>query len=175
MSNTAPATLITWYLHMTDRAQFAPAFLPDTAVQLIPLRRIDLAYYKFLYTSVGEQLRWRDRIIMPESELHAALTRPGVRVTALFVDGVPAGYYELVPDADGSTELAYFGLRPQFHGGGLGKHLLSAAIAEGWDAGAARIWLHTCNLDAPSALPNYQKRGFFIYETTEIAMPDRYK
>jgi GNAT superfamily N-acetyltransferase len=42
----------------------------------------------------------------------------------------------------------------------LGKHLLSAAIAQAWRDGAKRVWLHTCTLDDAAALPNYLKRGF---------------
>jgi len=26
--------------------------------------------------------------------------------------------------------------------------------------GATRVWLHTCTLDGPAALPNYLARGF---------------
>ena len=37
------------------------------------------------------------------------------------------------------TEIAYFGLRPEYFGGGLGKHLLSYGIARAWDGGAKRV------------------------------------
>ena len=37
-----------------------------------------------------------------------------------------------------------------------------------------RVWLHTCNLDGPHALSNYQKRGFRIYEVIEEPMPELY-
>lgn len=170
-----PDTLITYYLHMTSRADFVPGFIDDDRLHIIPMRQPDVRYYKFLYTSVGETLRWRDRLLMPEDELLAALRRPGCHVSALFVDGVPAGYFELLKDDQEVTELAYFGLRPEFYGRRLGKHLLSCAIQRAWDDGAKRIWVHTCNLDAPAALPNYQKRGFMIYDVVTMPMPDRYK
>ena len=37
----------------------------------------------------------------------------------------------------------------------------------------SRVWLHTCTLDHPHALPNYQKRGFAPYktETYEVNFP----
>lgn len=171
-----PETLITWYLHMTDPAQFVPAAPADADddVVMLALRQPDVRYYKFLYTAVGEAWRWRDRIIMPEDELAGLIARPNVSIHVMYVRGAPAGYFELVSEADKSTELAYFGLRPGFVGRGYGKALLSAAIARAWDEGAARIWVHTCNLDAPGALPNYQKRGFVIYDTIEESMPERY-
>jgi GNAT superfamily N-acetyltransferase len=170
-----PDTLITYYLHMTSPADFVPGFIDDDRLTIIPMRQPDVRYYKFLYTSVGETLRWRDRLLMPEADLLNALRQPGCSVSVLFVDGVPAGYYELVKDSQAVTELAYFGLRPEFHGQGLGKHLLSCAIQQAWDADAVRLWVHTCNLDAPAALPNYQKRGFTIYDIVTVPMPDRYK
>jgi hypothetical protein len=30
-----------------------------------------------------------------------------------------------------------------------------------------RVWLHTCSLDHPAALANYQARGFRIFDTVE--------
>ena len=70
---------------------------------------------------------------------------------------------------DDSTEIAYFGLLPEFLGRGLGKYLLTVAVREAWTGGACRVWLHTCTLDDKAALPNYVARGFraFKRETYE--------
>jgi len=38
--------------------------------------------------------------------------------------------------------------------------MLSAAAERAWSLGASRVWLHTCTLDYPIALPNYLARGF---------------
>ena len=62
-------------------------------------------------------------------------------------------------------EIAYFGLAPGAIGLGLGKHLLSCAVRDAWAAGPSRVWVHTCTLDHPHALPNYQTRGFTVYRT----------
>ncbi len=172
----APAKLITTYLHMTAPSDFQPAFLPTNAltdVTLMRLNGVDVQYYRFLYGSVGEPWRWRDRLVMPDDELEAALSQPGTSVHVLYVGGVPAGYFEL-RGADGDRELGYFGLRPTFLGRGLGKHLLSLAIQQAWDDGARRLWVHTCNLDAPQAIDNYVKRGFQVYDVREEPMPSRY-
>ena len=75
---------------------------------------------------------------------------------------------------DSSVEIAYFGLRRNYMGRGLGKHLLSYGVARAWEMGANRVWLHTCNLDGPHALANYQKRGFRIYDVVEEPMPELY-
>lgn len=174
MSDPLPPTLIIWYLEMTDPAQFRPGWAQDTTgLTLSHWPAPDVEDYRALYTAVGGHLRWRDRLIMPDDELQAALSNPDCSVWVLAAGGQTAGYFELVKQGD-STELAYFGLTPPFYGRGLGKHLLSAAIAQGWADGARRLWVHTCNLDAPAALDNYQKRGFVIYQTTEEPMPARY-
>ena len=62
------------------------------------------------------------------------------------------------------VEVAYFGLLPRFIGQGLGGHLLTAAVERAWQRGAKRVWLHTCDLDHPAALPHYQARGFRPYK-----------
>ncbi|MGI9332384.1 MAG: GNAT family N-acetyltransferase, partial [Gammaproteobacteria bacterium] len=71
----------------------------------------------------------------------------------------------------GQVEIAYFGLMPQFIGRGLGPYLLDWAIAEAWTAAPARVWLHTCNLDHPSALGVYRRSGFEV-EGTEVHVID---
>ena len=79
--------------------------------------------------------------------------------------GAPAGYFELKRCDDGSVEIAYFGLLPDFVGKGLGKYLLVRAIEEAWALAPSRVWLHTCTLDHPAALPNYLARGFKATKT----------
>jgi GNAT superfamily N-acetyltransferase len=137
------------------------------------MEKLDVAFYRFLYRSVGEQWCWRDRLLMAEEELQALLAAPGTTVHVLYVDDVPAGYLELAQSSE-STEIAYFGLRPDYIGKGLGKHLLSYGIAQAWQDGAKRLWVHTCNLDGSHALNNYIKRGFSIYNVHEQPMPERY-
>ncbi len=169
-----PDTLITTYLEMTDPAQFVAAHNPDPQIIMMPMAQPDVAFYKFLYGEVGRIWRWRDRLLISEAELYALIARPAVSIHVLYYAGVPAGYVELYQEADGSTEIAYLGLREGFIGKGLGSHLLSYGIAQAWREGATRIWVHTCNLDAPGALATYEKRGMRIYQVEEQPMPERY-
>jgi len=174
VSDAVPSVLITWYLEMTDPVQFSPAWAENAAgLTLTHWSSPDVLSYRALYSAVGGHLRWRDRLIMPDDDLRAALENPGCSVWVLRASDQTAGYFELVKRSSG-TELAYFGLVPRFHGRGLGGHLLSAAIEQGWLDGAHRLWVHTCNLDAPAALENYRKRGFVMYQTTAEPMPARY-
>jgi hypothetical protein len=54
--------------------------------------------------------------------------------------------------------------------------LLTEAVEHAWriQPDVERVWVHTCSLDHPSALPNYLARGFTIFneETTVLNLPD---
>jgi GNAT superfamily N-acetyltransferase len=110
---------------------------------------------------------------MSDHELEAAISAEHISIYVMSVDGVPGGYFELGHYGD-HTQIEYFGLRPKYHGRGLGKHLLTMAIAEAWKNGTCTVGVHTCNLDSISALPNYLKRGFFIHHEEREPMPERY-
>ena len=72
-------------------------------------------------------------------------------------------------------EIAYFGLLPEFVGKRLGGALLTAAIARAWDMRATRVWVHTCDFDHPSALPNCQAGGLRVFHVEQKMeeLPDR--
>jgi len=170
---SAPPTLVTTYLEMTP-ADFRPVHVTaPPGAQVLPIKHVDVEFYRFLYNTVGEDWRWRDRRLLSDDELYAALTAPGVSIYVLYLNGVPAGYVELDRRGD-ETEVAYFGLRPAYVGRGLGKFLLSYGIERAWEDHPQRLWVHTCNLDGPHALDNYLKRGFKVYEVHEKPMPERY-
>ena len=168
-----PDKLVTTYLHMIHPTDFRPSYIADRHVKIIPMKKADVSFYRFLYSEVGRDYRWRDRLVISERELLETISKPGVSIHVMYVHGVPAGYVELAQTGD-STEVAYFGLRPEFHGNGYGKHLLSYGIERAWADGAKHVWVHTCNLDGPHALSNYLKRGFKVYEVHEAPMPNRY-
>lgn len=169
-----PITLITTYLEMNNRAQFRPSFVEDPRIQIVRMGRVDVEFYRFLYTGVGYDLRWRDRLVISEEELRQLLLNPDISVFVLWMQGVPAGYVELERQGN-DVEVAFFGLRPAYQGYGYGKHLLSFGLQQAWDNDAERVWVHTCNMDGPYAMENYLKRGFRAYRVEEKLMPDRYK
>ena len=131
----------------------------DAPVSVVRLDPCPAAHYRALYRDVGERYHWRDRLAWSDEELTRHLSRPGIEVWELRVDGETAGYFELKREA-GEAEIVYFGLVERFHGRGLGKHMLTEAVTRAWAGGATRVWLHTCTLDGPAALPNYRARGF---------------
>jgi hypothetical protein len=48
--------------------------------------------------------------------------------------------------------------------------MLTAAVKEAFEMGGSRIWLHTCTLDSPRALPSYLARGFRSFGTQRLAV-----
>lgn len=160
--------LTTWYLEMTAPDQLRPARVPDPAPRIeraeIPLPELS----RFLYTAVGGDWHWRDRLPWKHTQWLSWLDRIEVQTWMLSVQGTPAGYIELEKQAGDDVELAYFGLIPRFIGRGLGGHLLTVGIRQAWAMGARRVWVHTCTLDGPAALANYRARGLRAYrEQTE--------
>lgn len=174
MVTYAPETLITTYLEMTDPKQLRPSSQKEKNVRIRRMDQIDVQAYRDLYRAVGEKWCWRDRLVMSTQELTAILARESTILYVLYVGDAPAGYVELQHDPL-ATEIVYFGLREEFHGRGLGKYLLSYGIQKAWEIGTKRVWLHTCNLDGPYALANYQKRGFTIYQRQQEPMPAIYQ
>lgn len=154
------------YLELRQPDQFRPAFgqFPGLVVERVERPVPDL--YRQCYRTVGEAYHWRDRWDWTDEEIRDHLARPEITLHVARRDGALAGWYELrrVPD-ERSVEIAYFGLAPGAIGQGLGKHLLSCAVRDAWALRPGRVWLHTCTLDHPAALPNYKKRGFMPYKT----------
>lgn len=154
------------YLELASPERFRPAFLDDPDLAVIAAREPFPDFYRFLYGTVGRDYEWVDRLDWTDAQLRDQLASPAITLLVLYLRGTPAGFAELdAAPAEPGTELAYFGLFPQFHGRGLGKHLLSVAVRRALDDGAARVWLNTNTLDGPHALANYQARGFAPYKT----------
>lgn len=137
---------------------------PDVGLELRQARIPSPELNRFLYTAVGAGWTWIDRLPWSRERWLEYLSRPEVETWVGYVEGTPAGYFELDRQAAGSVEIAYFGLLPQFTGRGLGGHLLTCAAERGFALGSSRVWLHTCSLDHPQALANYKARGFRVFK-----------
>lgn len=155
------STLVTrTYLELRSPADLQPAPAPDPAPRIERLGECPASLYRYLYTEVGRAFHWTDRLRWSDETIRAHLASPGLSLWLLTWQGAPAGYFELTPHDDGSVEIAYFGLLPEYIGRGWGKYLLTEAARAAWRERPARVWLHTCTLDHPAALPNYLQRGF---------------
>jgi len=165
----------TTHLEMTSRAQFRPARSGEPPLTLVRAEIPCPELNRFLYAAVGADWWWYTRLGWDYARWMAYLDRNELETWVAYASGTPAGYFELERQAEGSVELAYFGLLPGFVGRGRGGELLTAAISRGWDMGASRVWVHTCDLDHPRALSNYQARGFAIFRVEQQVedLPDR--
>ena len=154
------------YLELALPQAFRPAFgnFPDVRLERPPHPPAEL--YRACYRTVGEAYHWRDRWDWTDAEITEHLARPEITLHVASRGSALAGWYELrrVPE-DGSVEIAYFGIVAAEFGRGFGKHLLSCAVRDAWAPSPTRVWLHTCTLDHPNAVPNYRARGFVPYRT----------
>lgn len=158
------------YLEMRAASDLRAARVSMPGLQVTQDRSRDPALWRWLYTEVGRGYRWVDRLAWSDDDARAYFDDPQVTLWLFTIDGERAGYFELRRDADGAVEIVYFGLLPAFTGRGLGGHLLTEAVEQAWRSGATRVWLHTCSLDHPGAVPNYLSRGFRVFKTEDYVV-----
>ena len=156
----------TWSLELKDPSDLVPASAPDLDFELRQARRPSPELGRFLYSAVGGNWYWIDRLPWTYAQWLEWQSAPGRETWVAYLEGTPAGYFELDGSVEGAVELAYVGLLPAFIGGGLGGWLLTKALERAWALGPRRVWVHTCTLDGPAALANYQARGMKVCEVT---------
>jgi len=161
-------------LEMTARPT-RPAPAPprlNSPVMLVHAERPTISFYRYLYNTVGEDWLWYERRILDDAALGAIIHDDDVFVYVLYTGGVPAGYVELDCRRRPDIEVAYVGLIPEFIGQGLGWRLVNWAIESAWSREPDRVWIDTCSLDHPAALPLYQKAGFTPFGQRTIEIPN---
>ena len=173
----------TWYLEQTDVTQLRPSATPSPPVEIVRAELVSPEFNRFLYTAVGGDWYWTARLGWSWDRWREWLDRPGVETWVAWLRGTPAGYGVLDAQAHGQVEVADFGLLPSFIGRGIGGYLLTEVLRRAWSLAerwperipTRRVWLHTCSLDGPAALPNYEARGLrrFKTERQEMSLPAR--
>jgi len=169
----ATEPLITTYLEMLSRDQLRPKRW-DARFVVREKKDPDWRFNRDLYFRVGEQWDWIDKRSWTGDQWKEYAMAPELRTFAAYCDDIIAGYYELSRDRQGGTEIAYFGLLPEWIGHGLGGALLTSAIEEAWrmEPKPLRVWVHTCNRDHPQALANYRARGMVVYKVEKDGQGD---
>ncbi|UUN29913.1 GNAT family N-acetyltransferase [Streptomyces sp. FIT100] len=173
-------TVTTWSLEQTSSADLRPAAEPSGEVRIVRSEVPSAEFSRFLYTAVGGDIHWTDRLGLTYAQWDEAVNRPGVETWVAYEKGTPAGYIELEAQEEGVVEIVYFGLIPAFRGRRIGGHLLSYGTARAWDLAdrwpgrppTKRVWLHTCSKDGPHAMDNYRKRGFTLFDTKVEEEPE---
>jgi GNAT superfamily N-acetyltransferase len=156
------------FLEMNSPGELRPkrASLPGVTVTRVPNPMPELN--QFFYGAVGAGYNWIDRLTWPLEKWREYVNRPDLNTYVMAVEGIPAGYFELMRLDNGDIEIKYFGLIGSYIGKGLGAHMLTAAAETAWGAGAKRVILDTCSLDHPKAFDNYVARGFKLYRTDVV-------
>lgn len=156
-----------FYLEMLSLQALRPKHTDDSAFRVMETAVPQPSFNKYLYTLVGRDWHWLDKRRWTEAQWREYVSDPALRTWVAYQGGTPAGYFELQKQGGEQVEIAYFGLAPDFIGQGYGGALLTEAVRQAWAWGAARVWVHTCTLDHPAALANYQARGFTVYDVVE--------
>jgi GNAT superfamily N-acetyltransferase len=139
---------------------------------------VDLPRYRTLFRQIGTPWLWQGRLIMSDAELREILDDPATEVhVATRRDGTPVGLLELDFSIENEFEISYFGLAPAMTGNGHGAWLMAHCLRLGWSGGEpkrpiSRGWVHTCDLDHPSALGFYQREGFVPFRREVELIPD---
>lgn len=159
-----PTEVTRTYLEMRDPQELVPCGSAPVGARIERVAPCAPSFYRHLYSEVGRDFHWVDRLGWSDEKIRTHLADPSVTLWLLTMAEAPAGWFELKGHDDGSMEIAYFGILPAYRRRGLGKHLLAQAVRAAWAKSPRRVWLHTCTLDDPAALPNYLARGFRPYK-----------
>jgi GNAT superfamily N-acetyltransferase len=167
---TRIAVDVTFLRMDTPPAEPAPPIPADAA--MVPVARCSVAFYRYLYDTVGRDWVWWLRRTVPDEEIAALLARPAVSIHVLYQGGEPMGFYELERrGGEAGTNLSYFGLMPQAIGAGLGRAMLRHAVDTAWAEAPRAVTVNTCTADHPRALPNYVAAGFRVLRTVREVWP----
>jgi GNAT superfamily N-acetyltransferase len=164
--------LIVTYLEMRSRPTLVVT-RPFRTAMLLRLEEPTVAFYRYLYSAVGERWGWTARASMSDADLLALISDPLVEVFVLYQGGIPAGFFELDRRVTDEVELVHFGLAPEFIGRGLGKPLLASAVETAWDEEPERVWVKSTSRDHPRGLLTYQWAGFVPYREERTSVEGR--
>ena len=158
-------TVTVSYLVMYAPEQLRSKHIRDPRLQIRPVIPPRWQFNQSMYCRIGADWSWQEKRDWDDANWRAYAEAPELHTFAASWAGEPAGYFELREDPHGGIEIVYFGLLRAFIGKGLGGAMLSSALEHAWRLGPDRVWVHTCTLDHPAALANYQARGLRIYRT----------
>jgi ribosomal protein S18 acetylase RimI-like enzyme len=154
----------------TDAFPEPPTTIEDREGRAITVRRYDEAVDREALEAMYRAFDPADRAqgIPPTGEKRIAewldtITGPEtVNVVANHGDAV-VGHATLVPDGEGTAELAIFVLQ-EYQGAGIGTTLIESLLGAGQAAGLERVWLTVERWNEP-AISLYEKVGFVSSDT----------
>ena len=108
-------------------------------------------------------MAWTDRLGWGHRALAGAPGEPSISTWLGYLEGEEVGYAELAR-IGGDVEIARSASSPASPAAAWAARCWRRSTEAAWDDGAERVWLHTCSLDSPAALPAYEARGFRRYD-----------
>lgn len=155
------ATIVTYLSRPAANVSAADSPGSDNPAGTAPFDLIggDVARYRALYRRIGDRWLWFSRLTLPDATLRQVLEDPDVEALALR-DGGDIGLLELDFRQRDCCEIAMLGVVPEAVGRRAGQALMAEAIRRAGLRGVARLVVHTCTLDHPSALAFYLRSGF---------------
>lgn len=173
LTPVAPGEVATIVTSLEMRKRPSPAPLVPAPLSLVRWSTPAPAKYRALFERVGAPWLWFSRLAMSEAELVEIIHDDAVSIWAVCDRaGIEVGILELDFRTPSECEVAFFGLVPELNGKGYGRWLMAQAMAAAWRPGVARVWVHTCTLDGPSALGFYIRSGFVPYARSVEVFPD---
>ena len=155
-----PVEVTVTYLEMTAPPAHYPPLPVGHQIALLKANDIPLHFYRYLQDRVGRPWTWVNALRLNDEELAARLHAPERDIRVLYLDGAPAGFFELAAELPEKVDIAYFGMMEHATGRGLGRWFLGEAIGAAWSNNPDKVTVSTCTADHPAALPLYQKMGF---------------
>jgi GNAT superfamily N-acetyltransferase len=169
---SAPIEVTVTFLEMQAPPAHYPPLPYNRQIALLRTKDIPLHFYRYLMDRVGREWEWVNVLRLSDEELAAGVHREDRDIRVLYVDGAPAGFFDIKPHLPDEAELVYFGMMGHATGQGIGRWFLGAAIEACWSHGPRRVTVQTCTMDHPAALPLYQKLGFSpVAQKREMVQP----
>jgi len=166
---TAPESLktVVTYLEQTARPKLFVPMPVNLQVALMQQTEMPLHFYRYLQYRIGRDYHWVSRLRLNDAELGKILHDDATSISVLYLNGAPAGFFELSNKDPEIVSLEYFGTMQEAQGLGLGRWFLLQAIEAAWNLNPLKVTVNTCTLDHPAALPLYQKLGFVPVNQTD--------
>ena len=147
-----------FYLNIFSKKELKVSNCKEKNLEVFIESKPTVDFCKFLYKEVGRDFFWRDRLKWSDQDWLNYISNDFFKLYILKKNNELAGYYELLYDPKiSSMEISYFGIFKEFFGKGIGGYLLTDAILTSFNQKINKVWVHTCTLDHPNALKNYDK------------------
>lgn len=124
----------------------------------------DVERYRALVRRVGEPYLWQSPLLISDEQFAGEIRDAEMELYVLRSRGEDEGILSLDFRKPRECEIRLFGVAERLHGSGAGRKLMNFAIETAWSRPIQRLWLHTCTLDHPDALPFYIRSGFVPFK-----------